>query len=246
MHAHSCILHMLTYRCMCLNLGYPLSCTRLHVCLYTLNENAVRERAHTHTHTNFQPPNLTPVHKHTHAHSCHALLSSIVNMLYIYKDTCTHLNPPPLTHHTQQFMYSLSAWRALSYKSPGWGCGCWRRKSCRRTPFPLQERPATACACHRSRCRRCCIAYDHLGIPRHTHSHAQTRANASLLLARTRTHVPTYAHTHTHTHPHACAHTLAHTRTHVCCCGFNLGMNLRKRSCASSSSASVCTVCDKE
>ena len=202
--------------------------------------------ARTHTHTNFQPPNLTPVHKHTHAHSCHALLSSIVNVLYIYKDTCTHLNPPPLTHHTQQFMYSLSAWRALSYKSPGWGCGCWRRKSCRRTPFPLQERPATACACHRSRCRRCCIAYDHLGIPRHTHSHAQTRANASLLLARTRTLVPTYAHTHTHTHPHACAHTLAHTRTHVCCCGFNLGMNLRKRSCASSSSASVCTVCDKE
>ena len=50
MHAHSCILHMLPYRCMCLNLGYPLSCTRLHVCLYTLNENAVRERAHTHTH----------------------------------------------------------------------------------------------------------------------------------------------------------------------------------------------------
>ena len=103
--------------------------------------------ARTHTHTQiFNLPNLTPVHKHTHAHSCHALLSSIVNMLYIYKDTYTHLNPPPLTHHTQQFMYSLSAWRALSYKSPGWGCGCWRRKSCRRTPFPLQERPATACA----------------------------------------------------------------------------------------------------
>ena len=125
--------------------------------------------ARTHTHTNFQPPNLTPVHKHTHAHSCHALLSSIVNVLYIYKDTCTHLNPPPLTPHTQQFMYSLSAWRALSYKSPGWGCGCWRRKSCRHTPFswapcqrhsPQRTGPATARPCHgswRCRCSRCCM-----------------------------------------------------------------------------------------
>ena len=100
------ILHVIRHQGMRLHSMNP--CTSLHICLYKLDENAVRAYAHTqtntlnppphtrprtrthafvshkHTHPHFQPVSPAQIHKHAHTQSCYALLLRITFSVYMH------------------------------------------------------------------------------------------------------------------------------------------------------------------
>ena len=210
MHAHSCILHMLTYRCMCLNLGYPLSCTCLHICLYTLTENAVHERAHAHTQI-FNPPTSHPsTNTHTRIRATHSFSLLQMCCTYIKIHARTSIPPPTHTHHTAVYVQFK---RMAGFELQVTGVGMWLLATEKLSPYTLFEVLPTPQSSSNGACLspnvlqyvlHCVI----ISVSPDTHTH--TRAKASLLHARTRTHMPTY--THTHTHAPACMR--SHPRTH--------------------------------